>query len=65
MEICKIAFGEPEPKPEYWQTQNLQADKLYNLADFLLEKYYKSETQMCYYKFVYLFFLYFLFFLEK
>lgn len=50
VEICRIAELEPEPKPIYWDLSGLDVSPLLSSADVCLERYYKSESRMCYTK---------------
>lgn len=39
---------EPEPRNDYWDLSELQQNPLVECADHILEKYYKTEKEMCY-----------------
>lgn len=49
-EICRIVEAGPEPNPVYWDIEQLYENSLIHTADDVLEKYYRSESRMCYHR---------------
>lgn len=49
-EICRHAYENMEPKPEYWDISKLSAHSLLHSADPVIEKYFTEELTLCHYK---------------
>uniref|UniRef100_F1KTP4 Phosphoglucomutase-2 n=1 Tax=Ascaris suum TaxID=6253 RepID=F1KTP4_ASCSU len=49
-EICRIAYANMEPKPEYWDLSKLQSHPLLHSADPIIDDYFVDEQSLCHYK---------------
>lgn len=49
-EICRLAYENMEPKPEYWDVSKLSTHPLLHSADPIMEKYFTEELSLCRYK---------------
>jgi phosphoglucomutase/phosphopentomutase len=45
IEICKIAYGEPQPREEYWEKDSIYQSPLLHSADSAIEDYINVEKQ--------------------
>ncbi|VDN54887.1 unnamed protein product [Dracunculus medinensis] len=49
-EICRYAYETTELKDEYWNLSDLTTNPLYNLADSVIDEYYKEEAYLCHHR---------------
>ncbi|KHN72132.1 Phosphoglucomutase-2 [Toxocara canis] len=49
-EICRIAYANMEPKPEFWDLSQLHSHPLLHSADPVIDDYFKDEQSLCHYK---------------
>ncbi|VDK67614.1 unnamed protein product [Onchocerca ochengi] len=49
-QICRLAYENMKPKPEYWDISELSTHPLLHSADCIMEKYFIEELFLCHYK---------------
>ncbi|VDK66093.1 unnamed protein product, partial [Anisakis simplex] len=49
-EICRIAYANMEPKPEFWDLTKLKSNPLFFSADTVIDDYFKDAQKLCHYK---------------
>lgn len=47
-EIVKIAEGEPQPRDEYWDIDEIEKNPLFNSADPCIDPYFTAEKEYNY-----------------
>uniref|UniRef100_A0A914RL27 Uncharacterized protein n=1 Tax=Parascaris equorum TaxID=6256 RepID=A0A914RL27_PAREQ len=48
-EICRIAYANMEPKPEFWDLSKLHSHPLLHSADPVIDDYFADEQSLCRY----------------